>query len=343
SWRERDPLTRVATEMISLGLITEEIVAGVREQAQAAMRAAAGELLEADPDAEGKRRIIASLWPDVSFVDVGLRGDASELADARTVEPLDYDGELTETKFVDAVAAVMGRRMEQDERIVVLGEDVHRLAGGTNGATKGLSAQFPDRILGTPISENAFAGLAGAMALGGGFRPGVDVRDPDVRWVAADQVLNQIGKARHMFGGENPVPLALRTKVAMGSGYGSQHLMDPAGIFATSPGWRIVAPSTAADYIGLMNAALELKDPVLVIEHVDLYAQKHEVPAGDLDYQLPFGKAAIRREGSEVTVISYLSMVGHSLEAAEQTGIDAEVVDLRWLDRASIDWGTIGA
>src|SRR5690606_34947915 len=114
SWRERDPLTRVATEMISLGLITEEIVAGVREQAQAAMRAAAGELLEADPDAEGKRRIIASLWPDVSFVDVGLRGDASELADARTVEPLDYDGELTETKFVDAVAAVMGRRMEQD-------------------------------------------------------------------------------------------------------------------------------------------------------------------------------------------------------------------------------------
>jgi 2-oxoisovalerate dehydrogenase E1 component len=145
-----------------------------------------------------------------------------------------------------------------------------------------------------------------------------------------------------MFGGDNAVPLVLRTKVAMGSGYGSQHLMDPAGIFATSPGWRIVAPSCAADYIGLMNAALTLDDPVLVIEHVDLYGQKDEVPAGDLDYVLLPGKAALRRTGSEMTVISYLSMVRHSLEAVEQTGIDADLIDLRWLDRASIDWDTIG-
>ncbi|MHA6695554.1 alpha-ketoacid dehydrogenase subunit alpha/beta [Homoserinimonas sp. A520] len=342
AWRYRDPLTRVASEMIKLGLITEEIVAGVREQAQAAMRAAAGELLEADPDAAGKRRIIATLWPDASFVDVGLRGDASELADARTLDPLDYTGDTEEKRFVDAVAEVMGRRMHEDERIIVLGEDVHRLAGGTNGATKGLSAAYPGRVLGTPISENAFAGLGGGMALDGRFRPVVEFMYPDFMWVAADQVFNQIGKARHMFGGENPVPLVLRTKVAMGSGYGSQHLMDPAGIFATSPGWRIVAPSTAADYIGLMNAALQLQDPVLVIEHVDLYGQKQEVPAGDLDYLLPFGKAGIRRAGNDVTVISYLSMVQHCLEAVEQAGMDAEVIDLRWLDRASIDWDTLG-
>jgi 2-oxoisovalerate dehydrogenase E1 component len=118
--------------------------------------------------------------------------------------------------------------------------------------------------------------------------------------------------------------------------------MDPAGIFATSPGWRIVAPSTAADYVGLMNAALLLEDPVLVIEHVDLYADQSELPAGDLDYILPFGKAALRREGEDVTIISYLSMVKHVLEAVEQTGFDADVIDLRWLDRASIDWQTIG-
>ncbi len=248
---------------------------------------------------------------------------------------------MSPSKFVDAVAAVMGRRMEQDERIVVLGEDVHRLAGGTNGATKGLAARFPDRVLGTPISENAFAGLAGGMALDGRFRPVVEFMYPDFMWVAADQVFNQIGKARHMFGGVNPVPLVLRTKVAMGSGYGSQHLMDPAGIFATSPGWRIIAPSTAADYVGLMNAALALQDPVLVIEHVDLYGRADEIPDGDLDYQLPFGKAALRREGSDATVISYLSMVHHCLEAVEQTGIDADVIDLRWLDRASLDWETI--
>jgi len=343
AWRERDPMLRVAREMIALGLIDQAGVDEVRAQAQAAMKDAAAKLTEPDPNAEGKRRIRAELWPNTDFVNVGVRGDLSELEGARTLEPLDYDGELTKTKFVDAVAAVMGARMAEDDRIVILGEDVHRLGGGTNGATKGLSAAYPDRVLGTPISENAFAGLGGGMALDGRYRPVVEFMYPDFMWVAADQVFNQIGKARHMFGGVNPVPLVLRTKVAMGSGYGSQHLMDPAGIFATSPGWRIVAPSTAADYIGLMNTALALQDPVLVIEHVDLYSQPDElIPEGDLDYQLPFGKAGIRRVGNDVTVISYLSMVRHALEAVEQTGIDAEVIDLRWLDRASLDWETLG-
>jgi 2-oxoisovalerate dehydrogenase E1 component len=342
AWKTRDPLDRVAKEMITLGLITEEGVAAVRAQSIAAMDLATAELLEADPQTAGKRRIRAELWPDPAFVDVGVRGDMSELAGAKVFEPNGSTGATESVKFVDAVAGVLGRRMEQDPRIVILGEDIHRLSGGTNGATKGLSATFPDRVLGTPISENAFTGLAGGMALDTRYRPVVEFMYPDFMWVAADQVFNQIGKARHMFGGDNAVPLVLRTKVAMGSGYGSQHLMDPAGIFATSPGWRIVAPSCAADYIGLMNAALTLDDPVLVIEHVDLYGQKDEVPAGDLDYVLLPGKAALRRTGSEMTVISYLSMVRHSLEAVEQTGIDADLIDLRWLDRASIDWDTIG-
>jgi len=341
-WRERDPLLLVAKQMISLGQIDQAGVDTVREQSQAAMTAAVAQLLEPDPDAAGKRRIRPELWPDVDFVNVGVRGDTSELASARTFEPIGASGATETVKFVDAVASVMDRRMAEDTRIVVMGEDIHRLKGGTNGATKGLAASYPDRVLGTPISENAFTGLGAGLALDGRFRPVVEFMYPDFLWVAADQVFNQIGKARHMFGGVNPVPLVLRTKVAMGSGYGSQHLMDPAGIFATSPGWRIVAPSTAADYIGLMNTALALQDPVLVIEHVDLYGQTDEIPAGDLDYQLPFGKAGIRRSGSDVTVISYLSMVRHALEAVEQTGIDAEVIDLRWLDRASIDWETLG-
>lgn len=343
TWRARDPLDRMATEMIKLGLIDDAGVSALRARAQAGMQTALAELLEDDPDAEGKRRIRPSLWPEPDFVNVGVRGDASELATLTVADPVDYTGASRDTKFVDAVAAVMERRMDQDPRIVVMGEDVHRLNGGTNGATKGLAKKFgPDRIIGTPISENAFTGLAEGMALDGRFRPVVEFMYPDFMWVAADQVFNQIGKARHMFGGDNPVPLVLRTKVAMGSGYGSQHLMDPAGIFATSPGWRIVAPSTAADYVGLMNAALALDDPVLVIEHVDLYGTMDTVPEGDLDYILPPGRAAIRRAGNDVTVISYLSMVAHSLEAIEQTGIDAELIDLRWLDRASIDWDTIG-
>lgn len=342
-WRARDPLDRVAREMIALGLLDEDRVQSVRDQAQAAMAAAVGELIEDDPDAEGKRRIKPELWPDPGYVDVGIRGDASELATLTAAEPLVHDGGWRDTKFVDAVAEVMDRRMQLDERIVVLGEDVHRLNGGTNGATKGLAKKYgPDRVIGTPISENGFFGLAGGVAADGRFRPVVEFMYPDFMWVAADQVFNQVAKARHMFGDNHSMPLVLRTKVAMGSGYGSQHLMDPAGIFTTSAGWRIVAASTAADYVGLMNAALALEDPVLVIEHVDLYGRADRVPDGDLDYIIPPGTAAVRREGSEVTVLTYLSMVHHAAEAIEQTGIDAELIDLRWLDRASLDWHTIG-
>jgi 2-oxoisovalerate dehydrogenase E1 component len=164
---------------------------------------------------------------------------------------------------------------------------------------------------------------------------------PDFVWVAADQVFNQIGKARHMFGGDGEVPLVLRTKVAMGTGYGSQHSLDPAGIFATSPGWRIVAASTPFDYVGLMNSALRCKDPVLVLEHVDLYKDKGPAPVDDLDFLIPFGKAKLRRSGKHVTVLTYLAMVRPALDAVERLGIDCDVIDLRTLDRAGMDWETI--
>jgi 2-oxoisovalerate dehydrogenase E1 component len=343
SWRARDPLTMMADQMKSLGLINDEIVASVHQQAQEAMSAVAATLVEQDPDGKpGVRRIRPDLWPEASFVDVGVRGDLSELSGARTQERSDYTGELIEVRFVDAVADVMDRNMSADDRILVLGEDIHRLKGGTNGATKGLAEKFPDRILGTPISENAFTGLGGGLALDGRYRPVVEFMYPDFMWVAADQVFNQIGKARHMFGGESAVPLVLRTKVAMGSGYGSQHLMDPAGIFATAPGWRIMAASNPYDYVGMMNAALACDDPVVMIEHVDLYMTKGEIPAEGLDYQIPYGKASLVREGSEMTVLTYMSMVNHTREALESTGIDADLVDLRFLDRASLDWDTVG-
>src|SRR5674476_1105711 len=278
-----------------------------------------------------------------AFVGVGVRGDLREFDDAHLADRDSYTGETAEQKFIDAVAAVMARRMQTDKTIVVMGEDVHRLNGGTNGATRGLKEAYPDRVLGTPICENAFAGLGGGIALDGRFKPVVEFMYADFMWVAADQLFNQIGKARHMFGGDGDVPFVLRSKVAMGTGYGSQHSMDPAGIFATAPGWRIVAPSTPFDYVGLMNSALRCKDPVVVLEHVDLYTSTGEGPVGDLDYCLPVGRAAVRRTGSQITVISYLSMVHHVLSAVTQVGnVDAEVIDLRWLDRASIDWDTIG-
>jgi len=343
SWRARDPLDMMATKMKALGLITDETLESVRAQAQQAMNLAAAELVEPDPEAKpGVRRIKTGLWPEPSFVDVGVRGDLSELAGAHTLEHAGYAGGLKEVRFVDAVAEVMDRNMERDERILILGEDVHRLKGGTNGATKGLAEKYPGRVLGTPISENAFTGLGGGLALDGRYRPVVEFMYPDFMWVAADQVFNQIGKARHMFGGDSSVPLVLRTKVAMGSGYGSQHLMDPAGIFATAPGWRIMAASNPFDYVGMMNAALACEDPVLMIEHVDLYLTKGEIPSDNLDYQIPYGTAALVREGSELTILTYMSMVNHAREALDETGVSADLVDLRFLDRASLDWETVG-
>ena len=341
AWRGRDPLEAMARDLMERQIIGAQGVEDLRAQCVAMMEEVAGELIE---EVDGKRRIVPALWPEESFRDFGLRGDLSEFDGARFEEEASFAGPLKEgVKFIDVVADVMGRRMEQDARIVVLGEDVHRLKGGTNGATRGLSADFPDRCLGTPISENAFTGIAGGMAADGRVRPVIEFMYPDFMWVAADQVFNQIGKARHMFGGDSAMPLVLRTKVAMGTGYGSQHSMDPAGIFATAPGWRIVAPSTPFDYIGLMNSALLCEDPVLVLEHVDLYASKGAAPAEDLDYCIPLGKAKIVRAGSRVTILTYLAMVEMTRSVVERLGIDAEIIDLRSLDRAGLDWETVEA
>ena len=341
-WRDRDPIDLVAGHLDRRGILGREAVESFVDGAKELMAGIGAELLEPLPDGKpGERRIRPTEWPDPAFVDVGIRGDLGEFDGARYAEA----GEVAvhEMKFIDAVAGVMARRMEVDGRIVLMGEDIHRLNGGTNGATRGLKDAFPDRVLGMPISENAFTGLAGGVALDGRFRPVVEFMYADFMWVAADQLFNQVGKARHMFGGTGSVPLVLRSKVAMGTGYGSQHSMDPAGIFATAPGWRIVAPSTPFDYVGLMNSALLCQDPVVVLEHVDLYNSTGEGPVDDWDYCLPVGKAAVRRTGSDVTIITYLGMTACVLEAVDQVGsVDAEVIDLRWLDRASIDWETIG-
>ena len=338
AWRARDPIDRVAAEMAARQLIGDEQVASLRARAGALMDEIAAGLIE---EHEGKRRIVPSLWPSPDFRDFGVRGDLSELQDVRFVEQEEFAGAIEDKRFVDVVADVMERRMQENEGIVVMGEDVHRLKGGTNGATRGLSTSFPDRVLGTPIAENAFVGLAGGIAMDGRFVPVVEFMYPDFMWVAADQVFNQIGKARHMFGGDGEVPLVLRTKVAMGTGYGSQHSMDPAGIFATAPGWRIVAASTPYDYVGLMNSALRCKDPVLVLEHVDLYNSKGPAPVGDLDYFIPLGKAKRVRTGQHLTVLTYLAMVRPVLDAVEKLGVDADVIDLRSLDRAGLDWAMI--
>ncbi len=346
AWRDRDPIAKIESHLVRRGLYTEDELAGVRKSFKAAMGEIGAGLVEPDPDGKpGQQRIRPDLWPDPAFLDVGIRGDLSSLEGLTVREEADFDAdELEQRKFVDVIADVMGHRMEEDSSIVVMGEDVHRLNGGSRGATKGLKEKFDERVLGTPISEAAFSGLGGGLALDGRYYPVVELMYADFIWVAADQLFNQIGKARHMFGGDHDMPLLLRIKIGTGTGYGSQHSMDPAGILATSVGWRIIAPSTPLDYVGLVNAAMKLKDPVAVLEHdADLYKISGAAPKHDFDYILPPGEAAVRRAGSDVTVISYLSMVHRCLDAVAESGVDGEVIDLRWLDRASLDWDTIEA
>lgn len=336
-WRARDPLDRVGAAMRERGLIGAAEIESLRVRSQTLMQSITEDLTQRTDG--GKRGIKSGLWPSRDFCDVGVRGDLSELAPLprRTAT----DTGATIHRFVDVIADLLCHRMERDARIVVLGEDIHRLKGGTNGATRGLNERFPGRVLGTPISENAFLGLAGGLAADGRFRPIVEFMYPDFLWVAADQAFNQVGKMRHMFGGDVAMPLVLRTKVAIGTGYGSQHSMDPAGMFATSPGWRIAAPSTPLDYIGMMNAAIACNDPVLVIEHVDLYQTQGGVNMDDMDHVIPPGQANVVRRGSRATVLTYLSLVSRTVEAAARLEADVDVIDLRWLDRASLDWATI--
>ncbi|MBK6863690.1 MAG: MFS transporter [Ideonella sp.] len=338
-WRERDPLARAAREALQRDWLSQAEHEAMRRHAvQAAQEAAAALTTRAD----GKRQIPQAAWPRAEFRDQGLRGDLSEFAGARFEELESASAAIGEVKFVDAVARVMARNMERDERVFVMGEDVHRLKGGTNGATRGLAERFPERVIPTPIAEQGFLGIAGGVASEGSYRPVVELMYADFALVAADQAFNQIAKARHMFGGDAPMPLVLRSKCAIGTGYGSQHSMDPAGLYAMWPGWRIVAPSTPFDYVGLMNSALRCEDPVLVIEHVALYNSTGPGPLEDLDYCIPLGRAKVVRPGSAFTVLTYLALTPLAVQAADAMGLDVEVIDLRSLDRAGLDWETIG-
>ena len=168
---------------------------------------------------------------------------------------------------------------------------------------------------------------------------------PDFSLVAADQLFNQVGKARYMYGDTTDMPLVARTRIAVGCGYGGQHSMDPVGVFSLFSGWTVVAPSNAFDYIGLFNSAMIRKDPVLMIEHHELYSVRSDVPQNNLDYFVPFGKAKVIRQGSDVTVLSYSTMIGECQKAADnlqQQGVSVELIDLRTVSPRDIDYETIG-
>lgn len=334
-WQARDPLAHMWTRMHELGAVADADRETYDKRVGAVIAAAVEKLVENGPDR--KKRLIPALWPDRASVEFGIRGDLSELRGMTTRSEADT-GETM--KFVDAISLAAREAMKRDERIIILGEDVHRLRGGTAGATKGVGDLFPERLLGTPICENGFTGMAIGAALDG-LRPVVEIMYPDFALVAADQLFNQAAKVRHMFGGKAPMPLVVRSRVSAGAGYGSQHSMDASGLFAQYPGWRIVVPSTPHDYIGLFNAAIRCDDPVLVVEYQSLFQTSGPVPA-DTDYIVPFGMARTVRAGKACTVVTYGGVILETLAAIEATGIDAEVIDLRTIDPMGLDWDAIG-
>lgn len=339
-WSERDPVVVFPLDLISRGLLTVEELETLEARAEVSVNTAVDFCTDIK---ENRRYIPDSKWPTADTVETELRGEEDLFQDVAFVEREDFT-DTKEITYVEAIAGVTLRNMEKDARVIVVGEEVANFGGGAYGATKGVPQTFPKRIFNTPISENGFVGLA-AGAASAGLRPVIEIMFPDFSLVAADQLFNQMGKLRHMFNGEISFPVVLRTRFAVGAGYGGHHSMDPVGIFGLFAGWRIMGPSTPFDYVGLFNTAIRFNDPVLIIDDHRLYSQKGAVPVSQLDHFIRYGKAKVVREGSDLTVLSYLGMLQDCLAAAEEAsneGYSVEVIDLRTLDYMGMDYETIG-
>jgi 2-oxoisovalerate dehydrogenase E1 component len=340
-WLEKDPIAVFPKELLGLGLLSEAEDERLKTMAKESLATAVA-FCTAVRDA--KRYIPAEKWPAPESVVRNVRCEDDVFAGVQFKEREDFST-LKPMTYGEAIAGATLRNMERDERVVVLGEEVANLRGGPYGATKGIKEVFPERLFNTPISETGFSGIAGGAA-SDGLRPVVEIMFPDFSLMASDQLFNQIGKLRHMYGGRISFPLVVRTRIAIGYGYGGQHSMDPSAFFALFSGWRVLAPSNAFDYVGLFNTAVRFNDPVVILEHGLLYAEKDQVPADTMDYYVQYGKAKVLRQGSDVTVLTYLTGVAKCLEAAKQLeaeGISAEVIDLRTLDYTGMDYATIGA
>jgi pyruvate/2-oxoglutarate/acetoin dehydrogenase E1 component len=255
--------------------------------------------------------------------------------------------------IAEALRDAIAEEMERDETVFCIGEDI-AVPGGWGGAftvTLGLEKRFPDRMINTPIAELGFFGVAVGAAMMG-MKPIADVQYGDFLFLASDQIINNAAKMRYMSGGRCQVPLVMRAPVGA-TGRGSQHAQNMERYFTGVPGLKVVAVSNAYDAKGILKAAVRDNNPVLIFEHKLLYGSKgvrtesgavdatSEIP--DRDYIVPLDKAAVRRSGSEVTILSWLLMSHFSLDAAKQLaaeGVEAEVIDVRSL--APIDYLTLG-
>src|SRR5438094_5787760 len=258
-----------------------------------------------------------------------------------------------EMTMVEALREALREEMRRDQRVILLGEDIG-IQGGFGGAftvTLGLSEEFGHRrVIDTPISEAAIAGVAAGAALGG-LRPVADVQYGDFLFLAMDQLANQAAKMRYMSGGKVTVPMVFRAPVGATT-RGAQHGQSLEAFYMHVPGLKVACPSNPYDGKGLLKTAIRDDNPVIFFEHKLLYGSKGaRKEAGGVEalavvpeeeYLIPFGQAKIARPGRDVTIVANLLMVHHSLRAAgtlAEGGIEAEVIDVRTL--VPLDWATI--
>jgi pyruvate dehydrogenase E1 component beta subunit len=238
---------------------------------------------------------------------------------------------MREITFTQAINEALKQNLERDDRVFIMGEDVGYY-GGIFQATAGLMKVFgEERVMDTPISESAIMG-GGIGAAINGMRPIVEIMNIDFTPVCMDQIINQAAKMHYMFGGQVKIPLVIRTSSGAGRGAAAQHSQSLHALFMHTPGLKIAIPSDPYDAKGLLNTAIQDENPVVYVEDKMLYNTKGPVP--EEYYTVPFGQAAVRREGQDVTVLATFRMVRKALNVAEafsQNGVELEVIDPRTL------------
>jgi pyruvate dehydrogenase E1 component beta subunit len=241
--------------------------------------------------------------------------------------------------YRDALREAIREEMLRDERVYIMGEDIAGY-GGTYSVTKGLFEEFGEkRVRDTPLAEEVIIGTAIGSALTG-LRPVAELMTMNFSLLASDQIVNSAAKFRYMFGGQPALPLVIRMPAGGGAQRGAQHSQTLESWFAHVPGLKVVMPATPADAKGMLKSAIRDDDPVLFIEHELLYSVKGEIPDEDVEYTTPLNRGEIRREGSDVSIVTFSRMVHISLQAAEELakeGISAEVIDIRSIRPVDLD------
>ena len=333
TWKDRDPIPSFAGRLVKGGIATEGEIDALEEQVEGAIEVATEFALSSPmPSIE---ELELNVYSPFKWTETGSKAQRAIAREPELRERCRVGGPgVRKVLYREAIQEALHEEMIRDPNVFIMGEDVG-LYGGAYGATGGLFEEFgPERVRDTPISEAAIGGAAVGAAMAG-MRPVAEIMYVDFTPLAMDQIANQGAKNRYMFGGKTTVPMVIRTEGGAGRSIAAHHSQSLEALWVHFPGIYVVMPSTPFDAKGLLKAAIRDDNPVMFIEHKMLYGVEGYVPDGeDKDYIIPFGIADVKRQGSDVTLITYSRMVHRAIEAAEQLaeeGIDVEVIDLRTL------------